>query len=42
MAFDMMLGGYINPNGYIDDTDFFKFDVVRKILGALSNDTFHR
>ena len=36
MAFDMMLGGYIDPNGFRNDPDFFKFDVVRVILGALS------
>lgn len=36
MAFDMMLDGYIKPNGLIDNEDFFKFDVVRVILGALS------
>ena len=40
MAFDMMLDGYIKANGLQDDADFFKYDVVRIILGALSNDTF--
>lgn len=36
MAFDMMLDGYIQPNNLMDSEDFFKFDVVRVILGALS------
>ncbi|EFX79248.1 hypothetical protein DAPPUDRAFT_225204 [Daphnia pulex] len=36
MAFDMMLDGYIKANGLLEDTDFFKFDVVRIILGALN------
>uniref|UniRef100_A0A0P5QTT1 Carboxylic ester hydrolase n=1 Tax=Daphnia magna TaxID=35525 RepID=A0A0P5QTT1_9CRUS len=36
MAFDMMLDGYIQPNNLMDNEDFFKFDVVRVILGALS------
>jgi hypothetical protein len=40
MAFDMMLDGYIKANGLLEDTDFFKFDVVRIILGALSNGLF--
>jgi len=36
MAFDMMLDGYIKANDLLDDTDFFKYDVVRIILGALN------
>ncbi len=37
MAFDMMLGGYIDPNNFRDDEMFWKYDAVKVILGALGN-----
>lgn len=36
MAFDIMLGSYVDPWGLRDDWDFWKFDAVRIILGAIS------
>ncbi len=35
LAFDMALDGYVKPNGVLDDENFWKFDAVRTIIGAL-------
>lgn len=35
MAFDIMLGGYIRPNNLLDDEEFWKYDAVGVVLGAL-------
>lgn len=35
MAFDMMLDGYIKPNNLLDSEEFWKYDAVSVILGAL-------
>ena len=39
MAFDIMLGGYIQPNNLMDDEMFWKFDAVRVVLGVLGTTT---
>ena len=35
MAFDIMLGGYIQPNNLMDDEMFWRFDAARVLLGVL-------
>jgi len=35
MAFDMMLGSYVKPNGLMDSEEFWKYDAVSVIIGAL-------
>ncbi|KAI9562247.1 hypothetical protein GHT06_013212 [Daphnia sinensis] len=35
MAFDLLLNRYIRPNGLDDDVNFWKYDAVRAVFGAL-------
>lgn len=35
MALDMTLSLYIRPNGLENDTNFWKYDAVRTVMGAL-------
>lgn len=37
MAFDMMLGSYVKPNNLMDSYEFWKYDAVSVIIGALGN-----
>lgn len=37
MAFDMMLDSYVKPNNLLDSEEFWKYDAVSVIIGALGN-----
>jgi acetylcholinesterase len=40
MALDMTLNLYIRPNDLENDTNFWKYDAVRVVMGALGNQRF--
>jgi hypothetical protein len=40
MALDMTLNLYIRPNNLENDTNFWKYDAVRVVMGALGNQRF--